>query len=375
MKIGIDCRELRAGYLNGIGRFVRNLLHALGVMSDPPQLYLYGNQWTSFETPAETRAHIRQAREAATWWWDRITLPKLARRDRLDVFLSPYFKAPGVRSCPVVITIHDLLFLRMPSDVSGRSAVYCRAFRSLAASFARRSAAILTVSEHSRKDIIELLDVPAAKVHVVGNAVGEAYHPIHDADRIHRVKRTYHIGRDYILYIGNFGPHKNVDSLINAYARLEPGIRDRFALVLAGPDDKWAGNIRQVIHRMGLSHNVTLTGYVQEHDLPVLYGGASAFVTLSRWEGFGLPVLEAMACGTPVVCSNTASLPEVAADAALLVDPSDADACANGIARILTDEPLRQQLREKGLERAAYFSPQRVARLVLDALKTVANPK
>jgi len=372
VKVEIDCRDLLAGSLNGIGRFVGNLLRAVSLESNPPDLYLYGNQRTCFDLPpawgGRVRSRTRRKAEAAVWWWDRVTLPRMVRRDRLDVFLSPCFKAPGVRSCPVVISIHDLLFLRMPPEVSGRSALYCRAFKPLAAGFAKRAKAILTVSEHSQRDIVELLRVPKKKTHVVGNCVGPNYRVIEDEAAVAEAKQTCGIDGDYILHVGNFGPHKNVDGLIRTFAALDGDLRGRFQLVLAGRHDKWTPDAAAVAGKLGVVGRVTFPGHVPEEHLPALYAGASAFATLSRWEGFGLPALEAMACGTPVLSSSRTALPEVAGDAALLVDPDDEDACTESLTRLLTDEALRADLRAKGPARAKHFSPGRFIGRILKVL-------
>jgi len=379
VKLGIDCRDLLAGSLNGIGRFVGNLLRSVSLEDTPPRLFLYGNQRTVFKLPdtwgRPVRAETRRTTEAAVWWWDRVSLPRMVRRDRLGVFLSPYFKAPGIRSCPMATTIHDLLFLRMPPDVSGRSAVYCRAFRSFATRSARRAAAVLTVSEHSRRDIVELLNVPEDKTHVVGNCVGPEYRPLDDPDAVAAATAPYGIEGEYVLYVGNFGPHKNVDGLIRAYAGLPDDLRGRVRLVLAGRTDKWTPRAYETIGRLGLSDRVRIPGHIQEGHLPALYAGATGFVTLSRWEGFGLPALEAMACGVPVMCSNRASLPEVTGGAALLVDPDDDAACVDGLTRLLTDDPLRSELRSKGPAQAQNFSPRRFAGHVLDALNVAMGAK
>jgi len=372
VKVGIDCRDLLAGSLNGIGRFVGNLLRAVSLESNPPDLYLYGNQRTCFDLPpawgGRVRSRTRRKAEAAVWWWDRVTLPRMVRRDRLDVFLSPCFKAPGVRSCPVVISIHDLLFLRMPPEVSGRSALYCRAFKPLAAGFAKRAKAILTVSEHSQRDIVELLRVPKKKTHVVGNCVGPNYRVIEDEAAVAGAKQTCGIDGDYILHVGNFGPHKNVDGLIRTFAALDGDLRGRFQLVLAGRHDKRTPDAAAVAGKLGVAGRVTFPGHVPEEHLPALYAGASAFATLSRWEGFGLPALEAMACGTAVLSSSRTALPEVAGDAALLVDPDDEDACTESLTRLLTDQALRADLCAKGPARAKHFSPGRFIGRILKVL-------
>ena len=375
MKIGIDCRDLVGGSHTGTGRFVSNVIRCLPLTADPPALYLYGNQHTVFELPAHVRARTRRKYEGAAWWWDRITLPRMVRRDKLDVFLSPTYKAPGIRSCPVAITIHDLLLLRMPPELSGRGAMYVRAFRPLAASSAARSTAVLTVSEHSRTDIIELLGVRREKTHVVGHCVSPEFRPVDDAARLEAARSAYGIEGDYVLYVGSFGPHKNVDGLLRAFAALPGELRRRVHLVLVGQPAKRETDVHDDIHRLDIPDRVQVTGHVSDEHLPALFSGASAFVTLSRWEGFGLPVLEAMACGTPVVCSNRAALPEVAGDATLMVDPEDANACAAALARILTDDELRRTLTAKGRAQAAVFPPERFARLVIEALTTAANAR
>ncbi len=372
MKFGIDCRDLVAGSLNGIGRFVANLIRSLADRNDSPDLFLYGNQDTVFEiadppdTPLE--AERRRANERSVLWWDRVTLSRLVRRDRLDVFLSPYFKAPGIRSCPIAVTVHDLMALRLPQSLSGRGRASVEAFRAYAAHSARRAAVVLTVSEHSRRDIAELLDVPVSKVCVVGNCVDARFRPPDAPETIRRAKEVCGISGDYLLYVGNFRPHKNIDGLLDAYAGLDVELRDRFSLVLAGREDPWTAEARRRADRLGLDDRVRFPGHVPDEHLPGLYAGAHAFVTLSRWEGFGLPPLEAMACGAPVVVSDRAALPEVTGEAALRVDPEDQAAVTGTITRVLTEPATCRELSEKGRHRAAEFSPDRFAEKVLAAL-------
>jgi len=361
------------GSQTGIGRFVGNLLTALSLEPDAPELFLYANQRTVFEPPAPSspplRAKIRRRPERAAWWWDRVTLPRMARHDRLDVFLSPYFKAPGVRSCPVAITVHDLLFLRLPPRLTGRSGLYRRAFRSFAAAFARRAAVVLTVSKCSRNDIVELLGVPRGRTRLVGNCVGPHLRPVEDPEQLAAARRTYGIDGEYALYVGNFGPHKNVQGLLGAYAGLDPEVRERFRLVLAGAPDKWRPDVERAAAALGLEGRVLFPGHVAEEHLPAVYSAARAFVTLSWWEGFGLPAVEAMACGTPVLCSNRGALPEVVGDAALVVEPDAPKACSVALAKILTDDAFRSGLRTRGLARAQHFAPERFAKKVLAALE------
>lgn len=377
--MGIDCRDLLPGAQSGIGRFVENLLRAASLEDNPPPFFLYGNQNTEFPLDAAwgqpVRAETRWKLEGWTWWWDRFTLPAMARRDKLDVFLSPYYKAPAIRACPVAVTIHDLIFLRLPPALSGRGKLYCRLFRTRARRFAHNAAAVLTVSDHARRDIVELLDVPEKKVHVVGHCVGPQYLRVENPQMLDAVKQVYGIEGEYLLYVGNFSRHKNVDGLLRTYARLDPTLQQRVRLVLAGGEGPGLRRVRSVVRRLRLDHAVRITGHVEEEHLPALYSAAAAFVTLTHWEGFGLPVLEAMACGTPVLCSKRAALPEVVGDGAVVVDPDDHDACLSALTSILTNDSLRAEMRVRGPARANDFAPRRFARRTLAALeKAVAGP-
>lgn len=377
MKIGIDCRDLLAGTQTGIGRFVSNFLRAVSLVENPPHLYLYGNQNTEFGNPVPwgkpLEMKFRRAPEAATWWWDRITLPAMVRRDKLDVFFSPFFKAPGIRTCPIATTIHDLLFLRMPPEISGKNSYYCQAFRSFAEEFSKRAAVILTVSEYSRNDIVQLLNVPEQKVYVVGNCVGPDFHPVNNPDELDLMRRQIGISGEYILYVGSHGSHKNLGGLLSVYHALEPELREKYRLVFAGRFDKGTAKLKQMINRLNLQNSVQLAGHIDDRLLPSLYSGASVFVTLSKWEGFGIPVLESMACGTPVLASNRTSIPEVAGGAAVLVDPEDNALCSRSLSQLLTDDGLRKKMSERGIDRAKVYSPDKFAKLALSAIIAALN--
>jgi glycosyltransferase involved in cell wall biosynthesis len=221
---------------------------------------------------------------------------------------------------------------------------------------ARRACRVLTVSEASKQDILHYLDVPASKVEVIYNALDERLAaPPTDAD-IQRVRERYLLTAPFILYTGNIKPHKNVDRLIEAYSLLRPRGFEHVKLLIIGDEISKYPNLRRLIHRFQLHQHVRFLGFVPDATLAVLYRLASVFVFPSLYEGFGLPPLEAMALGAPVITSNVSSLPEVVGDAALLIDPMDPGAIADAMARVLGDAVLREDLIRRGHARVACFS-------------------
>jgi glycosyltransferase involved in cell wall biosynthesis len=228
--------------------------------------------------------------------------------------------------------------------------------------------AVITVSRQSCQDLIKYLPVNPKKINVIPEAASLHFHPLNEAEYLPALER-HGIRRPYILSVGSLEPRKNLLRLLEAYARLEGS---RPSLVIAGARNYWKSSpVVETVSRLGLEQHVRFTGYVEDADLPALYSAASLFVFPSLYEGFGLPVLEAMACGTPVVTSSVSSLPEVAGDAALLVDPRDVDAIASAMRRILDDSDLAADLRARGLARAAQFSWERTARETLAVYEKV----
>lgn len=280
---------------------------------------------------------------------------QIARRDP-DVYFSPGFNPPLWSAAPFVFMIHDLIHLRFAKDYDWRQRVY---YERVVGSATRRASAVLTVSEFSKGAILDWAHVPESKVRVVSPGVAEGFGP-----NVEPLSLPY----TYFLYVGNRKSHKNVPRLLEAFARasLGPGMR----LVFSGnPDRETAG----LAIRLGLGERVVFFGPVTEDVLPRLYRGAIALVFPSLLEGFGLPPLEAMACGTPVIASNSSSIPEVVGDAGMLVDPYDVQALSNAVRRVLSDESLRASMSAKGIERARSFSWDRTAEQVLEVLREAAG--
>jgi glycosyltransferase involved in cell wall biosynthesis len=283
---------------------------------------------------------------------ETIWLTAVLARRRPSVFYSPGFNAPPTCPVPFVLTVFDLIHLEIPEESSAAKRLYYQLHVKPAV---KRARAVLTGSEYSRARIADWAGVDADRVVVIRGAAGEEFTP--DGDR-------HEPGFPYLLYVGNHKPHKNLGRLIQALAQLRDGSSLR--LLLVGPVEP---ELLALARRAGVADRLVFLGDVPDDGLPALYRGAVALVFPSRHEGFGLPPLEAMACGTPVVSSLATSLAEVVGDAAVAVDPLDVDSIAAGIDRIVGDEQLRRELRARGLARAARFSWDETAQRTLRALQ------
>lgn len=367
MRIGIDGRELLRSNVTGIGRYLRNFLSSQVVRCSPHEFVVYGNQFTSPELSGPN-VRFRIVPEHITLWWDQVVLSRLAREDRIDLFLSPYDKGPLLLPCPLALTVHDLSFVSFPEHGAFRS----RAYFGTRKLMARRADLIITVSKSSKRDILRLFGVREDRIRVVPNGVPDEYSRVEDKSLIERIKHRYRIPGDYILYVGNFKPHKNVRCLIDAYKELPDMLKDKYYLVLCGRRDKFRKEVEIRVRSLRLEGRVIFLDFVPEEDMPVLYSGAEVFVFPSLYEGFGLPPLEAMACGTPVICSDSSSLPEVVGEAGVLVDPNRPELFAEAMERVLTDGELREDLRSKGLRRSRRFSAEDFSRRLLEILEELA---
>jgi glycosyltransferase involved in cell wall biosynthesis len=270
------------------------------------------------------------------------------------------------------VSIHDLSFEHLPQTFKRRSRTQLRL---TVRHSARRAARILSLSEHTRRDIIETYGINEDHVRAIPLAAPEHFAPVHDRDELQRVRHNYGIDGDYILAVGSIQPRKNLARLIKAFASLrgKDTVDKLPKLVLAGKCAWLYDETLRALDESGIKETVVLTGYVPERDLPALYSGALCFVYPSYFEGFGSPPLDAMKCGAPVIVGNRTSLPEVVGDAALMVDPFDVDAIGATIKRLIRDSELRTQLSMKGQERASLFNWRETARKTLAVYKEVAR--
>jgi glycosyltransferase involved in cell wall biosynthesis len=257
---------------------------------------------------------------------------------------------PYLPTRPTVLTVHDLIFERYPQHHTWRNMLYLRAAMPR---YVAAATAIIAVSQQTKADLVELYGAPAEKIHVVYEGIDAAFAPAPAAEMA-RVRTRYSPERPYLLMVGTLEPRKNHAAALHALARLKAHGFPHRRLVVGGQGWRFAP-IQRLVADLGLAGDVAFTGYVPLADLPPLYTGADCVLLPSLYEGFGFPVLEAMACAAPVVCSNASSLPEVAGDAALLVPPTDAQALADAVALILTQPALAAALRQRGLQQAARF--------------------
>jgi glycosyltransferase involved in cell wall biosynthesis len=293
--------------------------------------------------------------------------PILSRK--LDVFHGPDARLPQFSGVPLIATVFDLFSLVSTEFASEEfRTMKRRRYQDIA----ERTAHIITISESTKRDIVERLGIAAHRITCIYPSVSRAYRP-RALDECLSIRKKYGINTEYLVCVGNISRRKNVLRLLEAFAQLPGSLLTTTTLVLAGRETYGEESVRDQIRSLSLGDTVVVTGYVPQEDLPTLVAGARAMVLVSLYEGFGFPVLEAMASGVPVITSNVSSLPEVAGDAALLVDPHDATAISSAIERIMTDETLREELRRKGLARASQFSWDEATAQTLALYRRVAD--
>jgi glycosyltransferase involved in cell wall biosynthesis len=317
----------------------------------------------------------RVSENLAKLHFEQDAFPRACAREHAAIAHVPHFAAPLVSRTPVVVTIHDLIPMILPAY---RGAFLVRMYTRLVALTAKRARAIITDSHASKADIVRILRVDADRVFVVHLAADERYRPVEDPAPIASVRQRYNLPEKFILYLGGYDQRKNVRVLLEAFTFLDDLYAEGWRLVFAGAarsaDSAFFPDPRRMSRELALPEDaVQFVGWVREEDKPALYSAARLFVFPSLYEGFGLPPLEATACGTPVVVSNTASLPEVVGDAGLQLAPSDALFWAEGIRQILRDEARWQAMRAAGLEQARKFSWSRAARETLAVYRKVAG--
>lgn len=372
MHIAIDAHSVGA-QLAGNESYIANLIEALAEIDAENRYTLYvtkraaadrfANRWPNFAVRS-TLPHTPLVRIP-------LTLSAELRRKPVDL-LHVQFTAPPFPPCPTVVSIHDLSFEHLPQTFKRRSRTQLRL---TVRHSARTATRVLASSEYTRRDLISTYGISPELITVTPLAAPPHFEPITVATELERVRQKYGISEEYILSVGSIQPRKNLARLIAAYARLRgSGPTGKLPqLVLVGKRAWLYDETIRTIAELGVSEFVILTGYVPEAELPALYSGALCFVYPSYFEGFGLPPLEAMKCGTPVVVGNRTSLPEVVGDAALLVDPFDVAAITDAITALIDNSDLRTRLRLKGLEQAQKFSWQRTARMTLEAYRQAAG--
>lgn len=369
MRIGIDAGSA-LGDRGGVGWHTYHLLRALVELKEDVELICYLPPGARSRLPAEMAAWEQPGRLR---WVEagRATLRWRGRLDQLDLYHGPNFKMRTRGKHGGLVTIHDLWLDRHPEyspKLFGQRASFHRTKRA-----AWRARRVITVSQHSARDIEELYGISRERIEVIPNGVSDEFRPVGDEPGLADLRARFAIPTErYLLFVGGADPRKNHQTLLRAYARLSD-LLPAHSLVLVGDVTHRFGDMRQTARTFGIEARTVCTGRLSTRDMRTLYAHADAFIFPSLYEGFGMPVLEAMACGTPVITSSTTSLPEVAGDAALLVDPEDVGALADAIVRVTEDAGLREVLRPAGLERVKLFSWRRAAERTLALYRAVCG--
>jgi glycosyltransferase involved in cell wall biosynthesis len=357
-RIGVNALYLIPGGVGGTEIYLRELLKALAGLDTINEYFVFANLETAEDLiPRQANFHWKQQAVHASFrpariLWEQFVLPLDAARYRLDVLFNPGFTAPVLAPCPLVTVFHDLQHKRHPEHFRWFDLPF---WRLLLWASAHRSRGLIAVSEATRADLARFYRIPKERVSLIPHGVEQRFFAL---DR----SRT----EPYVLCVATLHPHKNIERLVRAYAA---GLQ-KYRLVLAGMRGFHAARIDALIAELGVGDAVKITGWIPREQLHELYARAHAFVYPSTFEGFGMPVLEALAAGIPVACADIPPLREVAGDAALLFDPLDEAAIAQALDRVCSDEGLRRKLALAGPERARPFTWERTARMTLDAILT-----
>ncbi len=375
LTIGIDCRFIQDKF-HGIGRYTYHLLQHLCSSPGEHTVVAYvdpavpNSRFPLDMLRRQPRCELRAVHIPLYHPVELVAWRAALRARPIDVFHTPYFWAPALLPCPLVTTIHDMIFDRYPEYMPQRHLAMIYRIASRAAM--RQSRQIIAVSQATGDDIVQLTRTPASKVCVVPEGVDAAFGPIANAEQLRDVRARYDLPASYVLALGARRPHKNIGRLVEAFSQIADAVPH--ALVLVGAiDTRFTAGVSETLDRLRQAGRVREIGHVAEADLPSLYTLADLFVQPSIIEGFGLPLLEAMACGCPVACANTSSLPEVGGDAAIQFDPYDVAAIATSLTRALGAPDMRADMARRGLSRARMFRWETAAAQTLDVYRRAAG--
>ncbi len=368
MRIGIDIHTI-TGLMQGVRTYTFNIVDHLLRADSENEYFLYITEPNKKINTIFSQDNVtfKQIFPHSRIIRIPISFPVRLYLDSIDVFHCQYM-GPPLAKTPYVVTLHDIIHEYLPELYPKTLRYFMSLLYPLSA---KRASRILTVSESSKRDIVKYFKVPEEKVVVTYNGVSEKFHQITEREKIKWVLKKHGVMDEYILFVGRLEPRKNISGLIKAFHDIKRNNKIKHKLVIVGMNYFRYKEIFNVVNNLGLQDEIIFTGRVEDDDLPMFYNGASLFVYPAFAEGFGLPPLEAMACGTPVISSNTSSLPEVIGDAGILIDPYNTQGLARAIYEVLSDKNLQERLKIKGLKRSKKFSWDNSAKKTLEVFSDI----
>jgi glycosyltransferase involved in cell wall biosynthesis len=369
MHIGLDCRILREEP-SGMWRFALNMIKKI-IEIDKKNSYIFfvNDNYGSNFVEQDINIRLYNLNLKLFSIAEQFILPSVLKRTKIDIFHSFSFAAPLFSPCKTVITIYDLIHLLFPQNYSCKLALY---YKLIVARCIRQTNKFLTISENSKSDIINLLGVSPEKVAVIYGAVDDLFQPMEKSNLKMKMSKQFGINKDFMLYVGNMRPHKNLLLLIEAFYK-SLSLNPDLILVICAEKAYSFNAVSDKITKLGIEEKVFFVDNISDENLALFYNAARALILPSLYEGFGLPPLEAMACGTPVLASDIKPLREVLGDAALFFNPSDIEGMSRVMVKVLTDRQLQDNLSKKGSEWARQYSWEKSARELLSLYEEVYN--
>lgn len=373
MKIGIDARASSWYRGTGIGTYTYQLILNISLMDKLNHYLFFMADNNVSEIKPEENIDIKMIGEDRHEnFWEEIDIPNILTDTGIDTYLVPQngIGLPLEKKCPFIITLHDIIPYRLPETVGPQ---YLKIYTKEIPNIIKRCDGIITVSEYSKQDIIKELNFPEDKVFVTHLAAEDIYFPRNKNACKEFVKNTYFIEDEFILYVGGFSPRKNISGLIEAFSKAKSKLPNNIKLVILGKKGRSYYTYRDLAISLGVKNDVIFPGYVPVEDLPIFYNAATIFCYPSYYEGFGLPPLEAMACGTPVITSNVTSMPEILSDAVSYVSPDNTDQISDKLIEIANNKQLQEFYYFKGLHKSNQFSWKNTAIETIDIIKKLTK--
>ncbi len=372
MRIGVDARTLQVARY-GVARYLTNILTHCLELDERNEYILYLSEAmppADFPIPEGSRLSYSVLQARPSILWRHVALPLQMRKDQCDLHFSPSYFVPMLKVCPHVVVVHDISFKAHPEWFAKDKRMF---FDGIFWRKVAKAEAIITVSEYSKAEIVKHLGVDADRIRVILEDAESGFIPLRDQARLSAVKEKYGLPQDFVLTVGALHTRRNVPRLFEALARLEKETGSPVDVVVVGSQAPFSPvvNIAELAGQYGLRGRVLHLDYISEEDLVLLYNACTMLAYPSLYEGFGLPVLEALACGTPVACSNVTSIPEVAGDAALYFDPYDTDDMAKVLGQVWSEPARREELSRAGIDRASAFSWREASRELLEVFDQV----